>query len=398
MATNASALLGLLNADDLSAFKQEVAAADPYSQMASIFASFKPVTAFKGPDNVIHSWTPGQSAGVSFAQSFLSNLFGDISRNNQSEQLHSVMNILPELYANPSAAKLPEGGNSSAFNALKDLAILKGQARSELNKAETQDWMRGLLEKAFGADLEVQTAGRKKKAEILGENDAWKETTGKAEEAAAKPADISRPLSMKDLEGVNPKSPQYADLKNQIDFVSSLGEQGRQALRTTPLASNFADIKTNFDALRQYAAGTGGANKLALISSFARILDPGSVVREGEIHNVENTQAFFSQLGANIENLLTNKQDLPAELKQAMLGAATEKYNQTGKSYQALVKHWQDLVSKNRGDPADVFGPVEYSPFELPVNAGPSIEIKTLKNGEQVKVQRMPDGSYHEVQ
>ena len=172
MATNASALLGLLNADDLSAFKQEVAAADPYSQMASIFASFKPVTAFKGPDNVIHSWTPGQSAGVSFAQSFLSNLFGDISRNNQSEQLHSVMNILPELYANPSAAKLPEGGNSSAFNALKDLAILKGQARNEVSALDAREFQQDLLKSMFGKQLDEQGANRQAALKTILENPA----------------------------------------------------------------------------------------------------------------------------------------------------------------------------------------------------------------------------------
>ena len=139
----------------------------------------------------------------------------------------------------------------------------------------------------------------------------------------------------------------------------------RDALRGTPMVNNFQDIKSNFDTLTEVYKFNDKPSTLAFVSSFARILDPGSVVREGEIKNAENTQSFLSSLGYSLDGLTTGAQTIGPEAKQQMVRAASAKFNKFGEDYTSYVDKQRNLVKGLGGKSENVFGPIDYKPFNF---------------------------------
>ena len=154
---------------------------------------------------------------------------------------------------------------------------------------------------------------------------------------------------------LNPVSKETRDMERQ----------SRDALRTTPMVQNFQDIKTNFDTLLSTYEFNDKPATLAFVSSFARILDPGSVVREGEIKNVENTQSFLSSLGYSIQSLVNGSQSIGPEAKQQMVRAAASKYNRFGEDFSKFLTQNQSLVERQGGKKENVFAPIAYDPFDF---------------------------------
>lgn len=171
-----------------------------------------------------------------------------------------------------------------------------------------------------------------------------------------------------------------ADLLNPITGKKTeLEEKARSELKTAPLAADLQDIKANFETLVDSYQYNDKAATLAMVSSFARILDPGGTVKEGEVKNVENTQSFLASFGLTIEGLFSGKQSIGAEAKQAMIRAAGAKYNKFGANYLSLLDTQKNLVKRKGGNPENVFGPVEYTPFDFTQWASKLPEQKTIQ-------------------
>lgn len=86
-----------------------------------------------------------------------------------------------------------------------------------------------------------------------------------------------------------------------------------------------------------------GANDLDLIYTFGKVMDPGSVVREGELALASNTGSFAQNLEAAI-NKIKSGEKLPPEVRHNLAEAMRRRgvefsraYNQTRQDYQALA-------------------------------------------------------------
>jgi len=157
---------------------------------------------------------------------------------------------------------------------------------------------------------------------------------------------------------LDPQSPKAKAIRDVEDA-------SRSNLKGSQLVTNYGDIKTNFETLKDLYQFNDRSATLAFISSFARVLDPASVVREGEIKNAENTQTFLSGLGYKLESLVNGKQQLDPTVKQGMLRAAGAKYNNFGKAYLKAIENEKGLVSKRGGSAESIFGPYEFEPFDF---------------------------------
>ena len=145
----------------------------------------------------------------------------------------------------------------------------------------------------------------------------------------------------------------------------TLEKEARDSLKTTPMVTNFGDLKSSFDTMVSTYKFNDRPGTFTFISSFARLLDPNSVVREGEIKNAENTQTFLSSLGYKLSSLIDGTQQIEPAAKQQMLRAAASKYNQYGDQYVGYLQKQQDLIEKQGGDRSNVFGPFDYKPFDF---------------------------------
>jgi hypothetical protein len=101
---------------DLATFQKTLAANDMYRQAAAPIAAAKFNTS---------TWSPLQTLGVTAGQSFLSSLLNALGQRDESNQLNSVVSVLPDLYKDPASVATPEGVDAQAFGGLKAAAIEK---------------------------------------------------------------------------------------------------------------------------------------------------------------------------------------------------------------------------------------------------------------------------------
>lgn len=305
------------NVSDIGAFQNQIAQSDFYKQAAAPILGAKFNTS---------TWTPGQSFGVSAGQAFLGSLLGAIGDQYESRQLEKVASVLPDLYKDPLNVVTPEGVDAKAFANLKLNAATRKDAASSSS-----------LQKLVQDLLGTKVAGLTEKEKELGKNAAYEQLSGGS-------AGLLNPLSKE---------------KNSIE------EKARDALKSVPLVTNFQDLKTNFKTMTDVYGLDNKPATLAFVSSFARVLDPNSVVREGEIKNAENTQSFLSSLGYNLKSLVDGSQNIGPEAKQQMLQAASAKYNTFGTDFNKYLTAQRELVKGLGGRPENVFAPTEYEPFDF---------------------------------
>lgn len=205
---------------------------------------------------------------------------------------------------------------------------------------------------------DIQDAGLKKQAEIGGEQAAYNQL--------ASGDTGSNPM--------NPVNKAKTDIENQA----------RSEIKTSPLVQSFGDMQGNFNTMLDNFKFNDRPSTLAFISSFARTLDPGSTVKEGEIKNAENTQTFLSSLGYKLESLVNGTQPLDPKDKMAMIRASGAKYNDFGNQYSDYLQKQIQTVSSKGGKSENVFGPYDAKPFDFVAWANNPEATKQQTIGEQL--------------
>ncbi len=89
------------------------------------------------------------------------------------------------------------------------------------------------------------------------------------------------------------------------------------AFDNEPIVKEYNTVKTTLDALKN--AGTSPTDDIQRIYAFAKILDPNSVVREGEYKTVQDySTALLQRFGINIARAFDARGFLTADARQAM--------------------------------------------------------------------------------
>lgn len=190
-----------------------------------------------------------------------------------------------------------------------------------------------------------------------------------------KAADPTRPASI--AKTTNEAAASVYDPQKAANNVA----QGNYDLRTQPTKDNIAltgdlakryssdpAIKNYTTAIQSYARALGTKSNtpqgdLSLIYSFAKIMDPDSVVREGEAASVSNSDTIAGQIVARYKKELGEggtfspeaRQNLLTEMRNAM-GALNASYVQARQSYGEIAK-------QNGLDEKQVIGPHAGLPF-----------------------------------
>lgn len=141
------------------------------------------------------------------------------------------------------------------------------------------------------------------------------------------------------------------DPKDRFDFESKLRKE------YSTQTANFQTVKESFGRIR--AAQDSGAGDLSLIFSFMKMLDPGSVVREGEFANAENAGGAWDKVG-NLYNRVMTGERLSASQRKTFTSQAA-KLMTAAREREKTVRGGIDQVVKSyRLNPDNVF----YEPSE----------------------------------
>lgn len=121
----------------------------------------------------------------------------------------------------------------------------------------------------------------------------------------------------------------------------------------------FTDLRTNYQKIQASSQDTTGASDIALVYSFMKMLDPTSVVREGEFATAENAGGIDSKITTLYNNVL-NGQRLSPQVRKDFVTQAGRQYSQQAQTYQQIKKKYADLASKLGLDPDNVAPDITY--------------------------------------
>jgi hypothetical protein len=340
-----------LSPTDIAGFQQSVAGTDPYGISGRSLLSWQPD---------MSTWSP-QTAGItSFAKAFLGGLLQNYARSNASNQLQSVVGILPQLQADPYNTAAPEGVNSDAFNLLKGTAIVKDAERKELAKAQGNAAVAELLKSVLGPA--VSSGAIDPKAAIV----------------AARTGQFPESLTSADPQ-TNPNSPGYKLAQDKQKLALDLDSRitdSRNFLRTA--GAPYITARENLDLLTKNFKESNPASDLVYAIAANKILDPGAIVRPDDVANIQAVIPYLERSIKGFRNYVSPEGTISPEGKAIIIRTIAPKLEAMGQNYKGLFDTETSRLKGLNADPS-LLAAYAYQPFD--VNAflgGPSIDRAAL--------------------
>ena len=123
----------------------------------------------------------------------------------------------------------------------------------------------------------------------------------------------------------------------------------------TTRAKGYEESLRLSDVISASAEANTGAGDLALITTFMKMLDPGSVVRESEFAKAQDTAGLIGKLTATATKVQSGQILTPAQRNEFV--ALAGKYMQASTDHEKRVREGLDLMVKNYSlNPENVFG------------------------------------------
>jgi hypothetical protein len=104
--------------------------------------------------------------------------------------------------------------------------------------------------------------------------------------------------------------------------------------------NNFAEIRDSQQRIESVANLHNSAGDLALVVAFTKMLDPGSVAREGEVALTQSAASALSQAANYFPRLSQGNTLLPDQVRAQLVGAAREMYGNYQRAYGRLAEDY----------------------------------------------------------
>lgn len=146
--------------------------------------------------------------------------------------------------------------------------------------------------------------------------------------------------------------------------LAKLTQQGGQQYQNTAekLRSDYAQltqqtgfhaVQGSYDRLKRSVADPSAAGDLALIFSYMKILDPTSVVREGEFATAANSGSAWNKVGSVYNKVLSGER-LTEPQRADFMKQASKIYDTAYQRQQSIDQDYSDKAKRANINPADV--------------------------------------------
>lgn len=322
--------VGFLGADDLNNFTNTIIQTDPFAIAGTSLGAWKPD---------MSTWSPAESLATSFGKSFLGSFMQGYARNNAADQLSSLIGVLPQLNKNPVSVVAPDGMDPEAFATIKANAMVKNFQR----QAQAGSVLGDLMKSVVVEGIKNQTVDPAAAVKAF--------TTG----------DYSAILSNTTDQSKNPKSPQY-----QLDQdTKALEKTFYDRITNLPQYKLLSDIDSNIKSLPDLAKQDNKAADIGFISTLARIRDPGSTVREGEIAINKDTQSYLDSIYGDWRAVVEGKSRITPLAKLQMIASVVPKFDELATSYNSARNPLLEALKTQGGNPMRI-PTTDFASFDLP--------------------------------
>ena len=145
-------------------------------------------------------------------------------------------------------------------------------------------------------------------------------------------------LRKAELELAGMEGPQPTLTGDQLTALNTIRDDVRAEL------APFDIVKQGYNNITTFYSNPSGTSDYALAVAFAKILDPGSVAREGEVSAVQNAGARIPALGQAMRNAITGEGALTPEVRQQIAELATQIYSERATSAQTTLQSYGELA------------------------------------------------------
>ncbi len=124
----------------------------------------------------------------------------------------------------------------------------------------------------------------------------------------------------------------------------------RKEFEARPEIKNFREVVSSYRQIREAAQQGTAAGDLQMIFSYMKMLDPGSVVREGEFANAQNTAGIPDRVRNAYNRALSGQRLNPNQRKEFMASAGSVVLARR-KDYEALSSQYRGIASDYGANP-----------------------------------------------
>jgi hypothetical protein len=147
-------------------------------------------------------------------------------------------------------------------------------------------------------------------------------------------AEGGRPALVDLGEGTGPAAPDFGTV---MDL--------RKEINANPVVKDFIDISSAYNRMQSSAQSQDAAADIALIFGFMKMLDPASVVREGEFATAANSGGVGTSI-INLYNSVRDGQRLTPEQRQQFLGQAESIYSGQREQYKRVMNDYAAMAQR----------------------------------------------------
>ena len=134
------------------------------------------------------------------------------------------------------------------------------------------------------------------------------------------------------------RGPQPTLTGDQLTALNTIRDDVRAEL------APFDIVKQGYNNITTFYSNPSGTSDYALAVAFAKILDPGSVAREGEVAAVQNAGARVPALGQALKNAITGEGALTPQVRQQIAELATQIYSERATAAQTTLQSYSELA------------------------------------------------------
>ena len=128
----------------------------------------------------------------------------------------------------------------------------------------------------------------------------------------------------------------------------------RNDFNNLPQVKSWNIIEPVLLSAREASKDTSGASDLNMIYALGKVLDPNSVVREGELEMAGNTGSLGQKIAGYYKSVAQGGRLTP-EIKQDLLKQIESRTFAQRQSYESAKKKYSEIAKKNNIDPNDLF-------------------------------------------
>jgi hypothetical protein len=191
-----------------------------------------------------------------------------------------------------------------------------------------------------------------------GPNDPAQAARIAAAEAAARAA-ASNPYEMQQIQAREAAQAALQDRNNQLPVSPGQKFDNVSGLRKELEGRNAVQVYKN--ALPSYASALRSPDTPAgdqdMIYAFAKIMDPNSVVREGEANSVAQLGTLGQQIVGNLRKQLSSEGKFTPELRVQLRNTLAQRIGEYDRAYNSERGFYRDIAKRNGLNPDDIIGP-----------------------------------------